>query len=225
LAGRDCRDAGAGAGAGGARMSAEGARVASISRRRAEIAGVAVAAVSLMAAAANRAGPPPAMTGGFGEPTCHSCHFDNPEERGPDTAERALLLLGLPERYEPGQAYVLSIELRHPDLRRAGFELAARFATGDAAARDAGLLSSMGSRTATTRFGTPAISYIHHTDGGTRVEEPGSARWEFEWRAPESSLAPVVFHFTGNAANDDDSELGDRIFVRSVTVPPAPEKD
>jgi hypothetical protein len=206
-------------------MNTEGARAASTGRRCAEIASVAFTVAVFVAAAANRAGPPPAMTGGFGEPTCHSCHFDNPEERGPDTDERALLLLGLPDHYEPGRAYALSIELRHPDLRRAGFELSARFATGEAEARDAGVLAALGARTATTRFGTPAISYVHHTDSGTRVEEPGSARWEFEWRAPESSLAPVVFHFTGNAANDDDSELGDHIFVRSVTVPPVREKD
>ena len=34
---------------------------------------------ALLVAAGFREGPLPAMTGGFGEKTCHTCHFDNRE--------------------------------------------------------------------------------------------------------------------------------------------------
>src|SRR5690606_8758969 len=42
--------------------------------------------------------PPPAHTGGFGEPTCQQCHFDAPL----NDPGGALYVEGLPERYTPG---------------------------------------------------------------------------------------------------------------------------
>ena len=74
-------------------------------------------------------GPPPAHTGGFGEPTCQACHADNPL----NAPGGSLALRGLPAVYAPATAYRVTITLRRPGLGRAGFQLAARFATGDQA--------------------------------------------------------------------------------------------
>jgi hypothetical protein len=192
-------------------------------------AAVLVAAVALAAAAtvrattpANRAGPPPAHTGGFGEPTCHACHFDNPLNAGPDTRAAALELRGLPSAYEAGRTYRLTIVLREPDLRRSGFALSARFASAAAAAgADAGTLMALDEGVAITLEGRPPVSYAHHTETGTHVGEAGSASWSLDWRAPSGAASPVVFHVVANAANDDNSEFGDRIFARSFTLPAA----
>ncbi|HUF79249.1 MAG TPA: hypothetical protein VMR44_10065, partial [Thermoanaerobaculia bacterium] len=40
---------------------------------------------------------------------------------------------------------------------------------------------------------------------------PGQAAWTLRWIAPPEPAGPVLFHATANAANDDDSELGDAI--------------
>lgn len=64
--------------------------------------------------------PPPAHTGGFGEPTCAECHDDNPV----NADGGALQLDGIPQSYTPGRSYAIRILLRRVNLERAGFQLA-----------------------------------------------------------------------------------------------------
>ncbi len=45
-------------------------------------------------------------------------------------------------------------------------------------------------------------------------------KWQFQWEAPERR-APVVLHVAANAANQDDSEFGDSIHTRELTIRPA----
>ncbi len=79
-----------------------------------------------LVAAAYRNEPPPAHTGGFGEPTCHQCHFDaNLNEPG-----GSLEVRGFPETYEPDRTYMLEIVVTGPRLRTAGFQLAIRYLAG-----------------------------------------------------------------------------------------------
>ena len=77
--------------------------------------------------------PPLAHTGGFGEPTCVACHMDGDL----NDAAGSLTIEGVPARYEPGRRYRLTITVRHPDLRLAGFELASRYASGPDSAKRA----------------------------------------------------------------------------------------
>jgi hypothetical protein len=62
-------------------------------------------------------GPAPGHSGGFDEPTCHSCHFDN----SPDDGSGTLALVGLPEVYTPGASYRLEVTLERADLERVAF--------------------------------------------------------------------------------------------------------
>jgi hypothetical protein len=65
-----------------------------------------------------------------------------------------------------------------------------------------------------------AISYAGHTAATAEVET-GEAQWLVRWRAPAgAAAAPVVFHAAANAADYDDSELGDRIYVASAVSRP-----
>jgi hypothetical protein len=44
-------------------------------------------------------------------------------------------------------------------------------------------------------------------------------RWTFRWTAPADAPGrAVVFHVAANAANDDDSPLGDFIYARALRV-------
>jgi hypothetical protein len=161
----------------------------------------------------NVTGPPPARTGGFDEQTCHECHFDGPlnPESGSVTIEAA------PVTYEPGRTYALRITVRDAQLKRAGFQLAARFAAGPRAGRQAGELS-IAAGTGTTTVADDVV-YAHHVARGTVPERAGEHGWAVEWTAPaEMGGGDVVIHVAANAANNDASELGDQIHTTSVVV-------
>ena len=159
--------------------------------------------------------PPLAHTGGFGEPTCLACHFDGELN---DSAG-SLLIEGVPARYEGGRRYRLTITVRHPELKLAGFELSSRFATGADSGKQAGTLAATDDRAGVTAEDATRIQYAHHLRSGTTPLSAGIGRWTVEWVAPTAGSGAVVIHVAGNAANDNDSPLGDYIFARSVTVP------
>ena len=159
--------------------------------------------------------PPLAHTGGFGEPTCLACHFDGELN---DSAG-SLTIEGMPSRYTPGGRYRLVITVRHAELKLAGFELAARFAAGADSAKQAGTLVATDDRVGVTPDDASRIQYAHHLRSGTTPLSAGTGRWTVEWVAPTTGSGAVVIHVAGNAANDNDSPLGDYIFARSVTVP------
>jgi hypothetical protein len=161
-----------------------------------------------------RDSPPLAHTGGFGEPTCIACHFDG------DLNDPAgsLTLDSVPARYESGTRYRLTITVRHPELKLAGFELAARFATGPDSGKQAGTLSVGDDRAQVSVDDASRVQYAHHLRSGTTPVPPGVGRWTVEWTAPVAGSGSVAFHVAANAANDNDSPLGDYIFARSFTV-------
>ena len=80
-------------------------------------------AVARSGAAVFPTAPPPGMTGGFGESTCQSCHFDFPLNAGDGAVE----LRGIPEEgYEAGKAYRVTVVVRKAGMQRGGLEAAAR---------------------------------------------------------------------------------------------------
>ena len=159
--------------------------------------------------------PPPGMTGGFGEPTCVQCHFEafQPASGG------GLEIEGLPAKYAPGARYMLTVALDRPRMERGDFELAARFAEGPARGRQAGTFRPLADDTMITELG--GVGYVHQTLGGSQPAEPGRARWQIEWTAPSPGDGPVAFHVAGNAANGDESALGDHVYAFEAKVAPA----
>lgn len=164
----------------------------------------------LLAAAPARAyldGPPAGHTGGFGEPTCHRCHFDQPL----DEPAGRLDVEGFPEAFEPGRRYELRVTLSRPGMARGGFQLALRFAAGDPAGRPAGRLTA--GEGAEVVEGPTGVPYARQARGGTAAPAGGSFQWTVEWEAPPDSGGEVVLHLAANAANGDDSELGDFVYL------------
>lgn len=152
-------------------------------------------------------GPPPAHTGGFGEPTCTDCHADFEVNEGPG----GLVLTGFPERISPGAVYDLKVFLRHEGMARAGFQLSAR--TPDGA--QAGRLAPVSDRTATAT--EDGIEYAGHTEAGS-FAAGDSAAWTVRWTAPDSIAGDLVVHVTANAANGDDSPFEDWVYAGAWTL-------
>jgi hypothetical protein len=140
--------------------------------------------------------------------TCHECHWDNPLNERPGQ----LTLAGIPPTYTPRQQYVITVALDSPDVSLAGFQLASRFETGERAGASAGTLRSTDLYTETVQSEDKRTTYVQHTKAGAVVKSPGTARWAFEWTAPDTS-GTVVFHVAGNASNADASPLGDFIYT------------
>jgi hypothetical protein len=162
-------------------------------------------------------GPLPGHTGGFGEPTCHACHF---EEAINDPAG-SLNLRGIEDgRFVPGRRYRLTVELERPEMRLAGFQLAVRFASEPRAAEQAGSLTAIDSLASVIVWGDPPVQYARHTASGSDNVKMGKAMWAVDWIAPVEA-ADLVIHVAANAANDDASEFGDYIYVDSLVLAPA----
>jgi hypothetical protein len=167
-----------------------------------------VVAVLLVAARAPfPVAPPPATTGGFGEPTCQSCHDGN----ALNDPAGALELRGVPEEgYEPGRTYRVTVALRRPGMARGGFQIAARWMSGADSGRQAGRWATPDARTATTT--QRDVVFVHHTEAGAEAS-PDSAAWTMEWTAPEAA-GPVVFHVAANAADGGGSAFDDYVYAR-----------
>jgi hypothetical protein len=156
--------------------------------------------------------PPPGHTGGFGEPTCLTCHTGD----ALNAFGGSVRVEGLPDRYEPGTAYPLTVILRADETSIAGFQLAARFGGGRDGGRPAGILQPMGERVAVTA-GDRGQPYAHQTEVGAAVPDPSGASWTLEWLAPTTG-GEVIFHVAANSGNGDNSPLGDLIYAAEVRV-------
>lgn len=154
---------------------------------------------------------PGKYTGGFGEESCHSCHFDyslNPEEGSLNTE-------GIPSSYDPGEMYTFTIEVSRKDLDKAGFQLTARYADST----QAGSFSVESDRIEFTNS-TGDVQYVQHSPEGTEPNESDISIWSLKWAAPEQSKGNIIFSLAANAANGDASEFGDFIFIREIVSSP-----
>ena len=158
-------------------------------------------------------GPDPGRTGGFGEMTCHECHWDN---RINEPCGR-LALLGIPTIYTPGERYLITVDLTHPELVLGGFQLAARFDGESSAGVNAGVLHSLSELTARVFDDAGQVTYVQHTEAGATAANSGAARWTVEWTAPTAGGA-IIFHAAGNASNGDASVLGDFIYTTTSST-------
>ncbi len=151
--------------------------------------------------------PPVAHTGGFGEPTCHACHFDG----ALNDAAGALTVEGWRGAFVPDSSYTMRVVLHRPGMRRAGFQLSMRTEAGE----QAGQFTATNPNTAVDEAG--GIQYIRHTPEGTLDIRGDTAVWSFEWASPEAPL-PIYIHVSANAGNGDASEFGDATYQSELVV-------
>jgi hypothetical protein len=179
---------------------------------------VAVVLIGLpIAAAAFKEGPYPNVTGGFGEQSCHLCHLDNRLNAPGGT----VTLDGVPPTFTPGQTYPITVTIRREGMQRSGFEIAARFAAGRQRGRQAGSWNLLDARAQLIPGAVDkALTFVQHNLTGSRAATAGANTWTIEWTAP-ATTAPVQFNVAANASNNDDSPLGDFIYVKAARSLPA----
>lgn len=155
-----------------------------------------------------------AFTGGFGEQTCRSCHFDYDlnMEGGSLTIE------GFSRTYEPGNRYEVTVTIHSERLELGGFQMTARFEDGT----QAGKFSWQGDRLMFTPSAsvTGDVQYLQHSREGTSPTGEREIRWTFTWTAPEKENGQVIINVAANAGNNDDSSFGDWIYAEKLILEP-----
>lgn len=163
-------------------------------------------------------GPLPALTGGFREETCHSCHNSFPVNEG-RTRGGVFQVIGVPKSFEGGRTYPITVLLGHPRQSRWGFELSARFANSGA---QAGQLVPVDDKTQMKDH--QGIQYIQHTVAGTRGGTlHGPVEFQLNWIAPEQTDELVIFNAAGNAADGSGDPIGDYVYTAGGFSLPAGE--
>ena len=169
-------------------------------------------------AGAFKEGPYPNVTGGFGEQSCHLCHLDNPL----NAPGGSLTMAGVPPVFAPGATYPITVTIAREDMRRGGFEIGARFASGKQRGRQAGSWKLTDARTQLIPGAVDkALTFVQHNLAGSRAAAAGANTWIIEWTAPVSPSAPVQFNAAANASNNDDSPLGDYIYLKTARSVPS----
>lgn len=151
-----------------------------------------------------------AYTGGFGEQSCHSCHFDYDLNQ----PEGGLSISGINETFEAGQDYKITLSVKREDMNRAGFQMTARFEDGF----QAGQFELHENLTTTPNIDND-ISYLQHAVGKVEAEN-GKKKWQITWTAPDQTDQPVIFNIAANAANGDASAFGDWIYLKEIKTSP-----
>lgn len=155
------------------------------------------------------------FTGGFGEQTCHSCHFDYDLNMEGGSLE----LDGIPENYKAGEEYPITVSISGEQLEIGGFQMTARFSDSG---KQAGSFSWEGNRLMFTPESAAgdSVLYIQHSAEGVSPTSDNTVEWSFTWTTPEHAEGPVQFNIASNAGNYDDSSFGDRIYVKKLTSTP-----
>ena len=151
-------------------------------------------------------GAPTGFSGGFKEDSCHACHFHEELNSGGGR----LVIEGIPSRFAAGERYTLTVTLTRAGMKRAGFQLSARFKDGGAQAGTLAPGAADGERVKTDN--SNGVQYAGQKLAGSSVAEADTTRWTIEWTAPAEG-GPVVFHAAANAANGNESADGDFVYT------------
>ena len=140
-----------------------------------------------------------AMSNGAPALNCVQCHS------GADKRPADFTVEGLPQKYEPGKTYKITIKITkgpqcNPTVACGGF--AVKVSAGELIVTDK-----------QNTFMSNDI--LTHTKEGSKKRE-----WSFEWKAP-STPQPVTFEISVIAANGDGSNVGDAFAHKTITVQPA----
>lgn len=151
------------------------------------------------------------FTGGFGEETCRSCHFDY--DLNPDGG--ALTVSGIPERLSAGETVDIKIAVERDKLGAAGFQLSARYKDGSQAGE---FDIERSDRIMFSESVPDSVQYVQHTNKGTKPSEGNTSSWNVKWKAPDSAEGIIIFNIAANAANGDMSEFEDFIYTEELEI-------
>lgn len=151
-------------------------------------------------------GPPAGYTGSpLDGIDCTDCH-----PPGPATSVTGWITTDIPMiGYTPGDTYTITLSTPGATTDKMGFQITCE---------------SFGDKTGTwiitnaQRTKIVGGTAVTHTAAGTDPQGMPNS-WTMDWTAPASGTGAVSFWASVNASNNSGTNLGDMIYVTSVTVP------
>ncbi len=175
---------------------------------------------------ARSAGAPIRRTGlqADGGNDCAGCHRTFAPANS-DAAGRITIEAG---GYRPGVSQQIRVTVSHPESTRWGFSLTARpvndpskmagtFTASDETRVecDDGNINQQG--TAPPCNGV--LEFATHTQPATLTGANGSKTFVVDWTPPADDVGDILLSASGNAANNDGTPAGDRIYTTTLTIP------
>ncbi|MGH9719888.1 MAG: choice-of-anchor V domain-containing protein [Bryobacteraceae bacterium] len=175
-----------------------------------------------LAASAFSTGPPVRRTSQDidGGVICTQCHGGTPVNGGPGR------VLVRANAYTPGVKQQITVEITDPNALRWGFEITARLAgnTGRTAGAFVPNLDSQvrcddGSLRGVEGLCNGRLEFAMHLQARTRAGSPGPAQtFVLDWIPPANDVGDVIFYAAGNAANNSNTNGGDRIYTTNTKI-------
>lgn len=174
-------------------------------------------------------GADPGHSGVPGEQTCaqSGCHTGTVNPAGGNVVVE--FPSGL--NYTPGTRQRLTVRINDPAARNFGFQLTVRLASNSRT--NAGTLTNDNAGTfvwcSTADFtrqqekptaGCPANQPIESIQQGAPINAPNNS-WVVLWDPPATAQGEVVVYVSGNGANGNGQNSGDRIYTNSYRLQPA----
>jgi len=151
------------------------------------------------------AGPPAGNTGSpLDGQDCSFCHTPLPAGHVQNWISSNIPTAG----YTPGETYTVAVSALTIVAVKMGFQI-----TSETQVAKAGTFII----TDDTRTQLKNNFTVTHTAQGTTVTGLPNT-WTMSWMAPESGTGPVTFYAAVNETNNDNSNVGDLIYVSSLTV-------
>ncbi len=170
-------------------------------------------------------GSPVARTGMIdGGSDCSACHKTfAPANSDP----RGHMSLDLLQPYNPGVVQNLRVTVQHPQASKYGFQLTARFVTGNYSI-PAGTFVTTGPDTKVVcNDGTPngapgpceenQLKWIEHS-ADPRVPVGAAKSFDFQWVPPAQENGDIVFYASAVAADGNDDVANDWVYTTSMRI-------
>lgn len=168
----------------------------------------------------------PALGTFSAETNCTSCHVST--GANPINASGGTFTVTAPASYEPGQKYTIQVALTRGSLIRFGFQITALDATGNPAGTftitDAARTQIVNGDAFDPNAEFKARRYVEQTTAGSALPTGGTAgstQWSFDWTAPATRIGKITFYASGNAANNNNSNVSDFIYTTTAVMRPS----
>jgi hypothetical protein len=156
------------------------------------------------------AGGQSGLTGAPGESNCTQCHSGSVLDGSSQNIVSILDGSTVVTEYIPGNTYTVLLELSSAPVK-GGFSATVL----DGSNVKAGSLIGAGLG-GTQNFAAGGREYVSHTSVSNTA-----GQWAFSWVAPATNVGDVRFYFASNAANNNNSNTGDMIFLSQTLISPS----
>lgn len=173
-----------------------------------------------------RSGAPLRSTGTIdGGRDCSSCHNSF---GGANSDSRGVIAIENLQPYVPGVTQNLRVTLSHPTASSWGFQLTARFVTGDGTLKAGSFAAGSGDSQVACDDGSQAGSkgpcqlsqyeWLEHSLAPRTANGVGYS-FPFQWTPPADEKGDITFYVAMVAGDGNSNELNDRVYTATFRIP------